>query len=87
MLIFNIGRRVCICFIQSEQWLIGFNVIEQEHKTLLFLINSTVKQVGMDGDEKGLRDAKTTLLILCSHFTLTFKFGNCRDCARASNIY
>lgn len=29
----------------------------------------------MDGDNRGLQDARSTLLILASHFTLTFKCG------------
>lgn len=59
------------------------NVMEQ----LLFLINDTVKQVPMDGDENGLQDAKTTLLIWCSRLTLIFKFGNCEAHSGESNIY
>lgn len=42
------------------------NVMEQ----LLFLINDTVKQVPMDGDENGLQDAKTTLLTFNLVFSL-----------------
>lgn len=51
----------------------GLNVIEQHDSCgfFFFLINGNVKQVGMDGDEKGSQDAKTTLLILR---VLTLKF-------------
>lgn len=69
----NVWLRLALQSCDESFWM-GLNVIEQHDSCgvfFFFLINGNVKQVGMDGDEKGSQDAKTTLLILR---VLTLKF-------------
>ena len=68
-----------------EHWSwMQINVMKQQ-AIRTFLINDAVKRAWIDCDENSLEDAKTTLLILCSHFTFMFKFGNYKPHSGAFN--